>query len=361
MDNPNPVPQSQDTFMPDRTRQTIENLQGEIAFRRKLARQHTTGEVLLPDYPDKDQHDRVLAERIETTARTFRDLEQLGIDFSTFLELGAERGHRALALVNHFNVRGVATDLSLDQLRTAPFFAAQFDLPRVPLRVCCDANRLPFRSDSVPFAFCYQFLHHFPGLGTIVPEILRVITPGGRFFFDEEPMGRLLQLHLYTRKKTGYPASRLAKLRQWVEDLVSDAACDEVEHGIIENHSMPMSHWQKALSGFDETDVCVRTLRHIRSRVGRFPTLANVPALLLGGVISGLCRKETEPRSKAADDPARWLVCPKHPADGEPGFPLIPENDHYRCTECEERYPVVDDIPILIEPALRRELYPEIG
>jgi SAM-dependent methyltransferase/uncharacterized protein YbaR (Trm112 family) len=347
--------------MADRTRQTIANLKGEIAFRRKLARQHTTGEVLLPDYPGKDQHDGVLAGRIETTARTFRDLERRGIDFSTFLELGAERGHRALALVNHFNVRGVATDLSLDQLRTAPFFAAQFGLPRVPLRVCCDANHLPFRSDSVPFAFCYQFLHHFPGLGTIVPEILRVIAPGGRFLFDEEPMGRLLQLHLYTRKKPGYPGSRIAKLRQWIEDLVSDAACDEVEHGIIENHSMPMSQWQKSLSGFAQTDVNVRTLRYIRSRVGGSPTFANIPALLLGGVISGLCRKETEPRSAAADDPAQWLVCPKHPADGGPEFPLLRENDCYRCAECGEKYPVVDDIPILIEPALRRELYPEIG
>ncbi|MFZ4600050.1 MAG: methyltransferase domain-containing protein [Terrimicrobiaceae bacterium] len=347
--------------MSDLTRQTIANLQGEIAFRRKLARQHTTGEVLLPDYLGKDQHDVVLAERIETTTTTFRDLAQRGVDFSTFLELGAERGHRALALANHLHAVGVATDLSFDQLRTAEFFARQFGLPRVPMRICCDANHLPFRSGSVPFAFCYQFLHHFPGLETIVPEIHRILAAGGSFFFDEEPMGRLLQLHFYTQKKKDYPKSRLGKLWQWFEGLISDAACDEVDHGVIENHSMPMAHWQKNLRVFADARAHVRTLRYIRSQVGRTPTPMNLPALLLGGVISGFCTKSPAPNTAPARGPETWLICPKHLIDSGCEAPLVREGDHYRCTESDEKYPIVDDIPILIEPTLRRQLYPEFG
>jgi hypothetical protein len=57
------------------TRQTMDNLKGEIEFRAKLALQHVSGEVLLSDYYKK-----------------MTELAGLGINFSPFLELGAERG-----------------------------------------------------------------------------------------------------------------------------------------------------------------------------------------------------------------------------------------------------------------------------
>ena len=40
-------------------RQTIQNLQGEVEFRARLSRQHVSGENLLPDYYQKEQHDEI--------------------------------------------------------------------------------------------------------------------------------------------------------------------------------------------------------------------------------------------------------------------------------------------------------------
>lgn len=344
-------------------RQTVENLKGEVEFRRKLARQHTTGEVILPDYFGKDEHDQILLERIQTTESAFGELERRRVDFSAFLELGAERGHRALVLSNRFLATGIAADLSLDQLRSATHFAEQFGLPKVPLRVCCDANRLPFRSGSVPFVFVYQFLHHFPELDGVMEEIHRILGVGS-FFFDEEPLGRVLQWNLYKQGKGSRAFWRKIKLLRWLEGFLSEAACDEVEHGIVENHAMKLPHWQENLGRFDDLEVRVRTLRYIRSRVTRKMRPANFLNHLLGGVIYGLCRKNS-PGNVVSKDPWEWLCCPvcRSTAEREGGSSprLTRSGDVMVCEARGCRYPVIDDIPVLIEPELRRELYPEIG
>ena len=346
--------------------QSLENLKGEIAFRAKLARQHTTGQRLLPDYFSKEDHDAILAERIATTRAAFSALKAQGEDFSRFVELGAERGHRSLALVNSFAAEGLAMDLSLDQLRTAGHFSELFQLPKLPLRVCCDANNLPLRSGAVPFLFCYQFLHHFPSLHGILGEIHRALSGNGAFFFDEEPMGRLLQLHLYKQKTKEYSRFNLrkGKLVRWLEGFVSETASDEVEHGVIENHSMKMPCWQEELSVFDSMEVRVRTLRHLRSRVTKKMRMANIPNHLLGGVIYGICRKAGNLPFHASrtGNPTDWLACPacRMPA-GEDRPPLDRQGDRMVCMENKCTYPVVDDIPILIPPPLRKELYPRFG
>lgn len=354
-------------------RQNLDNLKGEIAFRSKLARQHTTGELLLPDYFSKDAHDAILAERINTTRSAFELKKQAGEDFSRFVELGAERGHRSLALVNFFGAEGIAMDLSFDQLRTMPHFSSLFQLPGVPLRVCCDANNLPLRSDAVPFLFCYQFLHHFPSLGEIIREIHRVLSPGGEFFFDEEPMGRVLQLYLYKQRTKEYSHFNLrkGKLLRWLESFVSETASDEVEHGVIENHTMKMPHWRESLAVFDSTKVCVRTLRYIRSQMTSRMRLENWLNHLLGGVIYGACHKKTEASQICADltekrPPLAWLGCPAcrikptgamtfdHPS-------LDCRGDRLVCSENGCSYPIVEEIPILIPESLRKALYPQFG
>lgn len=348
-----------------RQHQSLENLKGEIAFRAKLSRQHTTGEMLLPDYFSKDAHDTILFERIETTRQAFRGLQSKGLDFTRFLELGAERGHRSLAIVNSFPVDGIAMDISFEQLHTAAHFSQIFNLPKLPQRVCCDANALPLRNAAVPFVVCYQFLHHFPALTGILAEIERVMSAGGSFFFDEEPMGRLLQLHLYRQKTKEYSHFNLrkGKLIRWLESFISETASDEVEHGVIENHSMRMPEWQQGLSIFDECDVSVRTLRHLRSKVGRRMSLSNLANYLLGGVIYGLCRKKGS-SGTLSGSLAGWLACPSCKVRGRNDSrwdhpPVSRVGDFLVCEENGCKYPVVDDIPILIPAALRRELYPQ--
>ncbi len=344
-------------------RQNIGNLKGEIAFREKLARQHTTGELLLPDYFDKDSHDLIMAERIATTRETFSALKEKGVNFSQFLELGAERGHRSLSIVNSFHATGFAMDISFAQLRTADHFSRIFHLPRVPHRVCCDANNLPLKNEVVPFLFCYQFLHHFPSLKPVLGEIHRVMSGSSSFFFDEEPMGRLLQLHLYKQKAKEYSRSNLrkGKLLRWLEGLVSETESDEVQHGVIENHAMKMPEWQDGLSIFDAMDVRVRTLRHLKSRISKSMRLANFPNHLLGGVIQGVCQKAgaESPSSNIFD----WLACPdcRVPAPSGDEWnhpPLDRKDDVLVCQYRGCRYPIIEDIPILIPKDLRKELYP---
>src|SRR5262245_10667897 len=212
------------------TRQTIDNLKGEIAFRAKLAGQHVSGEVLLPDYYKKEDHDRILLERVEATHNKMKELARLGLNLSPFLELGAERGQRSLVLMNDFGANGIAVDISYHQLRTMEHFSQLFNKDKLPLRICCDVNHLPFKSNSFPFIFCYEFLHHFPSLPPIMKEIHRVASDG-YFYFDEEPFKRVLKLPLYRQKAKIYSerAVRKNKYVSLIESFISDAPCDEVE------------------------------------------------------------------------------------------------------------------------------------
>ena len=295
--------------MPEPPRQDLANLEGEVRFRAKLARQHgAEGVVLLPDYPDKAEHDRILADRVATTRATFAALAGRRIRFDRYLELGAERGHRALVLENEFGAHGIAADLSLEQLRTLPHFAALFGLPKLPVRVCCDAARLPVRTGVVPFVFCYQFLHHFPSLASILPEIERVTAPGGRFFFDEEPVGARCRVRLYRqhRRRTKARPGPLGKLIRFVEGLISEPWCEEVEHGIIENHEIRLTEYRQELARFDPVEAEVRTLRLLRSRLARSPRLANLPNDLLGGVMRALCTRTGGSSTPGSADPIDW-------------------------------------------------------
>jgi SAM-dependent methyltransferase len=258
-------------------RQTIDNLKGEIAFRAKLAVQHVSGEVLLPDYYQKTEHDRILQDRVEATQRKMKELATVGISMSPFLELGAERGQRSLVLTNDFGATGVAVDISYHQLKSMDYFAKLFNRPRLPLRICCDANYLPFKSNSFPFILCYEFLHHFPSLAPIVTEIHRVAA-GGYFYFDEEPFRRALRLALYRQRSKIYAERTLRKHKylRLIESFISEAPCDEVEHGVIENEKLSLTEWLTALSVFDHRDIDLVSLNGVRSKLGNRLRLENV-------------------------------------------------------------------------------------
>src|SRR5919197_1424784 len=107
-------------------RQNLEHLEAEIRFRAKLATQHVSGDVLLPDYYKKAEHDQILAERVDATQRQMHELVARGIRVFPFLELGAERGQRSLVLTNDFGATGFAADISYHQLATMEHFAGIF-------------------------------------------------------------------------------------------------------------------------------------------------------------------------------------------------------------------------------------------
>jgi SAM-dependent methyltransferase len=350
---------------PSERRQTIDNLKGEIAFRAKLAVQHVSGEVLLPDYYRKADHDRILQDRVEATHRKMQELAALGICLSPFLELGAERGQRSLVLTNDFGATGIAVDISYHQLKSMEHFATLFNRPKLPMRICCDANHLPFKSNSFPFTFCYEFLHHFPSLGPIVREVHRVAA-AGYFYFDEEPFRRAVKVALYRQRRKIYSESALRKhaYLRLVESFISEPRSDEVEHGVIENEKLSLTEWLTALSVFEQRDIDLVSLDKLRSKLGHRLRPSNLLNYLLGGSIAGLCRKELEAAKDGPVELRDTLACPdcvarKH-AGGLDRPPLVEVAHGYRCLECRFTYPCSDGIIFLLPRGQLQQLYPEL-
>lgn len=343
-------------------RQSILNLKGEIEFRAKLALQHVSGEVLLPDYYKRDEHDRILQERVDATYQRMRELAALGIAFSPFLELGAERGQRSLVLTNDFGADGIAIDISWHQLKTMEYFSKLFNREKLPTRICCDANHLPFRSGAFAFAFCYEFLHHFPSVAPIIKEIHRVVS--GAFYFDEEPFRRLLKVVLYRQKQKIYSDNALRKNKyvRLAESFVSEAPCDEVEHGIVENDNISLTEWINALCIFDHRDVDLLSLNRFGSKLNRRLGISNIPNLLLGGTIAGLCRKQTKPTNNRPVDVNELLGCPDCSTSTKNGSfdrpPLIKISNAFECSQCGFNYPSRDGVIFLLPRTELQQLYP---
>lgn len=346
-------------------RQTIGNLKGEVDFRAKLAVQHVSGEVLLPDYYRKEEHDRILRDRVEATRQTMTELASRGIRLSPFLELGAERGQRALVLANDFGADGIAIDISYHQLRTMEHFAQLFQRARLPMRICCDANQLPFKSNSFPFTFCYGFLHHFPSLAPIIKEIHRV-TADGYFYFDEEPFRRVAKLALYRQASKIYSPTTLRKNR-WlslIESFISEAPSDEVEHGIVENHTISLREWIAGLSVFQDLDIELLSLNRYKSKLAGRLRLRNIPNFLLGGIIAGLCRKAPLPAKQGFVELRHMLSCPdcmsRTTTNGLDEPALIESGSGFQCARCGVSYPCRDGVLFLFPPAKLQELYPAL-
>jgi SAM-dependent methyltransferase/uncharacterized protein YbaR (Trm112 family) len=346
-------------------KQTIQNLKGEVEFREILSRQHVLGENILPDYYQKEQHDQILLQRIKDTRETMEEFKQRGVRISPFLELGAERGQRSLVLANDFNADGIAIDISYHQLKTMDHFSKLFHKEKLPIRICCDANHLPFKSDSFPFVFCYEFLHHFPALKTVTDEIFRVLSHG-YFYFDEEPFKRWLKVKLYRQNAKIYSegARRKNKYLALLESFISDAPCDETEYGIVENNNITLEEWLRALSTFEEHDLEVVSVYNLSSRINHKLRLQNIPNYLLGGQITGFCRKNSYNSEYVTNTLYDRLGCPdcKIPTiDKKFDRPsLINYVDSFKCSQCGCIYPIRDNIIFLLPRDELQQLYPNI-
>lgn len=355
--------------------QGLQNLQGEVEFRKKLAIQHVTGEVLIPGYYSKAEHDQLLQQRIDETVKHLQQLVDQRITLSPFIELGAERGQRSLVLANDFDAQGFAVDISFHQLKAADHFAKQFGKPKLPYRVCCDVNHLPFRSYAFPFVCCYQFLHHFPDLLPVIEPIYRILA-NGHFFFANEPF-KTPRLNLYERaSRVSSPLWRRAWLMQLVERFISEEACVERDYGIIERDDISLQDWLKALALFDAKTLHLSSLQqHVISKLGDRPTWRNLPNLLLGGEISGICQKRSlQPTPldllDAANDATTlhlnsFLICPNcaanDPTVGDRPTTLTQTADHLKCSICDSKYPFVEGVLMLLPTPLLTALYPQIA
>jgi ubiquinone/menaquinone biosynthesis C-methylase UbiE/uncharacterized protein YbaR (Trm112 family) len=345
-------------------RQLVTNQKGEIEFRRKLSQQQIEGEKSLDDEYDAQSVETLLKERMSHTLARMKELKNTGMPMSPYLEIGAERGQRSLVMENEIGASGAAADISFDMLKSCDHYKKAFDMQRAPARLCCDANNLPLKSNSLPFVFCYETLHHFPDPSPIVAEIFRVIRPGGYFVFEEEPYKKVLHWNLY-RGSRMYSAETLNRniLQRFFDRFFAVNVCNEIEYGIIENHEISTAQWKNALSPFDTKDVWLRPSNRSSFRASLFSPAWQpkyLAAYLFGGSITGVCRKQSPSTGESQGSIYQALVCPacrQHRGSEES---LLQSGPLFTCAKCSTRYPVVDGVAFLFEPEKFRELYPEI-
>jgi ubiquinone/menaquinone biosynthesis C-methylase UbiE len=304
---------------------------------------------------------RVLPHYLDENRRRARILER-NLDFigsmTPFLEIGANAGHTSYLLCNQFSADGFALDLSADALRHGTALVDLWNLPRSPVRIAGDAVNLPFRDNSVRFVMACQMLSQFMDIESVFIEVKRVLMPGGVFLFTEEPLRRLLSLRLYRAPYQERMKPWERRLFEWgllgyfVRDVIG--AEQEESFGIRQNHKMYLGDWRRLMSRHFTTHRCELVVpergwgeRIVKRAFGDWRT-----ARLLGGVLTGMCRKAGDPPTTPAMPPFETLLrCP----DCHRGLTL--EHDSLICP-CGYVAPGEGGVYNLIPAKLRAQLYP---
>ena len=339
-------------------RQSLQSQKGEIEFRKQLVSQQVDGKTLFNGELSAQEMKKILLVRMENTRSRMKQLQARDMRLSPYIELGAERGQRAMVMENDVNAHGAAIDLSYDMLKSGDHYQKVFDKAKCALRICCDIHTLPFLSNTVPFIFCYQFLHHFPDPSMVLREVRRVLSDGGHFFFDEEPYKKVFHLNLYDRKIDAREMTSAGRVKKWIDYLFAREVYNEENFGIVENDAISIGTWKRAFREFKTREVTVRTLHNICSDVfSPASKLKYLIAWLGGGVISGICQKDGKSGSdfKRVEDLLACPSCLKESREQK----LERRNTFYACTSCGKKYPVKDDIAFLFLHEKLRELYPE--
>ncbi|MGB9966354.1 class I SAM-dependent methyltransferase [Halobacterium hubeiense] len=149
------------------------------------------------------------------------DLDQL-VDWvgaaDRALDVATGAGHTAGALANDGASQVVATDAAPTMVATATRA-----FPSV-IGVICDAERLPFATNSFDAVTCRIAAHHFPEPTDFVTEVARVLKPGGTLAFednvapDDEVLDDFLNRVERIRDPTHVRSHRVGDWLRWFAD-----------------------------------------------------------------------------------------------------------------------------------------------
>ena len=295
-----------------------------------------------------------LRQRAEITLGDLAPLAEAGVAFSPFLEIGAGSTQRSAALMNRYGAEGVATDISLDQLRNGPYVLALLGYERGPLLVCCDAAHLPFQESTFQFALCYRSLHHVPNPIPVVAELHRVLGRGGYLFLNDEPMDSPLKRLLRGDRHLSRPLTWLQRLatRLRIERLFWDDSAAELALGIVEAR-FDLWLWREALQPFGEVRAEISRRLRLRSDLYR-PRLAALLSGLWGGNVWALCRKDEGEVAAVRVDLRERLMCL------DCGSAALNEaSASLTCAGCGREYPIVAGVIRMLPKDLEASLYGE--
>jgi SAM-dependent methyltransferase len=284
-----------------------------------------------------------------------------------FLEIGSNVGHTSYLLANEFAADGFALDLSADSLRHGVALQDAWGYRRAPVRIAGDALNLPFADGSLRFVMAFQMLSQFMNIESVFLEVKRVLAPGGVFLFGDEPLRRALTLRLYRCPYVDAMKPWERKLFEWgvlgylVRDVIG--AQQEESFGIRQNHTMGLHDWHALVKKhFEEWAYDIFVPEHgwaervVKRFAVRLDPLGSVwrAARLLGGTVTGVCRKAGSP--SAGCDFGKFeslLRCPDCHAVLARGCA-----ETLRCVSCGYAAALEGGVYNLLRSADRAELYP---
>jgi SAM-dependent methyltransferase len=154
------------------------------------------------------------------------------------IDVATGAGHTAGALVAAGAERVVAADAAPEMVATTRAAVPGVD------GVVCDAERLPFATDTFDAATCRIAAHHFPAPEAFVAEVARILEPGGTFAFednvapDDDTLDEFLDTVERTRDPTHVRSHRVDDWHEWL-----DAAGFTVERSRVVTKRLAYDDW----------------------------------------------------------------------------------------------------------------------
>ncbi len=104
---------------------------------------------------------------------------------ASILEVGCGRGAGARIVLNRFEPHRVdALDLDRKMVKAAGRYLSDLNRRQITLYVG-DAVWLPFKESVYDAVFGFGFLHHVLNWEAAIIEVVRVLKPGGAYYFEE--------------------------------------------------------------------------------------------------------------------------------------------------------------------------------